>query len=234
MVQFINMKYLRNKVRELRSQGLTYNEIQIDLGHLVPKSTLSNWCMDIQLTAEQRKRIQALSSKNLIVAREAAVESKLARRKLDLGIARREAKHLVGAVSVRDAKIALAMLYLGEGYKYPSYSGLRLGSSDQNIILLYIRLLMICFGKKPDDLKCIISHRVDQDLEQLITYWSSLTKIPNANFYRSKPDPRTADKPTRNSNYMGVATISCPSTSEQQELSQIAIGFSGAKIRHES
>ena len=216
------MNTLRSEVRELRKQGLTYREIQSGIGREVPKSTLSNWCIGIKLTVRQRKRIQAMSEKNLLAAREIAIESHAVRREASLNSSNREAIDLVSTIDSRDAKLALAMLYLGEGYKYPSYSGLRLGSSSAEIVLLYIRLLYMCYDKTPDNLKCIISHRADQELERLIEYWSSLTKIPNANFYRSKPDPRTANKPTKNLDYMGVATISCPSVSQQLELAQIA------------
>jgi hypothetical protein len=224
------MNNLRYKVRNLREQGLTYREIQGVLGKTVPKSTLSSWCIGIKLTSEQRKRINVLSDKNLVNAREIAAESQENRREKELNLAYEDAVKLVSTIRMRDAKIALAMLYLGEGYKHPSYSGLRLGSSAPDIVLLYIRLLKICFNKDPYDLKCIISHRADQDLDQLIVYWSALTKIPGANFYRSKPDPRTVNKPTKGLNYMGVATISCPSASQQRELAQIAIGFLAAKI----
>ena len=222
------MNILRSEARELREQGLTYREIQMALARPVAKSTLSNWCINIKLTSEQLERVRVLSEKNLMAAREMAVDSQVARREKDLISSYRDATNLISTIDLRDAKVALAMLYLGEGYKYPSYGGLRLGSSDPTIVLTYISLLNICYGKTPNELKCIISHRADQDLEQLIDYWSGLTNIPNVNFYRSKPDPRTVNKPTKNLSYMGVATISCPSVSQQLELAHIATGLLAA------
>ena len=223
------MSELQSETRKLREQGLTYREIQDIIGQPVPKSTLSNWCSGITLTDQQRQRISSLNKQNLVTARKLALDSQVARRHTNLSLAHQDAVQLVSTIELRDAKIALAMLYLGEGYKHPSYSGLRLGSSTPDIILLYIKLLKICFDKSPDDLKCIISHRADQDLEKLIKYWSSLTTIPAMNFYRSKPDPRTLNKPTRNLNYMGVATISCAGATQQQELAQIALGVLAAE-----
>lgn len=225
------MSDIRLQVRAFRQQGLTYREIQQRLGQAIPKSTLSNWCADIALTAKQQQRITMRSRRNLVTARAKAAQSLATRQKEQATNIRQQAEQVVNQLNYRDAHLALAMLYLGEGYKYPSYSGLRLGSSDPLIIKLYIRLLGICYNKTPSDLKCIISHRVDQNLDTLIQYWSTLTDIPPANFYQSKPDPRTAHKPTKNRTYMGVATVSCSGTNEQRTLAEIATAILSANYQ---
>lgn len=216
------MNDLRQSARELRKKGLTYAEIGLVIGKSIPKSTMSYWCRDIVLTEVQQARITTAIRDHLANARTIASRSRL-----DLQHKRSEeggtqALELVGDLRLREAKIVLAALYLGEGYKYPSYRGMRLGSSDPDIIKLYIRLLRICFGIEPANMKCIISHRADQKLTDLINYWSGVTGISPLHFYRSKPDPRTTHKPTKNQNYKGVATISCRGVAQQLELAHVA------------
>lgn len=116
----------------------------------------------------------------------------------------------------------LSFLYLGEGAKRGSHSGIQLGSSDQDIIKLYLRLLKRCYKINPAQLKCRISYRADQDIRSLEEYWSKITKIPLSNFYKTIPDPRTAGKPTKNSDYKGVCVISGSRSYIQLELETIS------------
>ncbi len=114
------------------------------------------------------------------------------------------------------------MLHLGEGAKWKSHRGLMLGSSDPDIIRLYIKLLKICYGKKNTDMRCRISYRADQDINELETYWSKITNISRSNFYKTRPDPRTVGKPTKNKDYKGVCVITSSGTDIQLELESIA------------
>lgn len=120
-------------------------------------------------------------------------------------------------------RVLLSILYLGEGSKWKSHSGLILGSSDPNIILLYIKLLQLCYGIKPGTLKCRVSYRADQDIKQLERYWSKVTAIPLENFYKTIPDPRTVGKPTKNLDYKGVCVIVGGSSTIQLELELIPL-----------
>lgn len=119
-------------------------------------------------------------------------------------------------------KLALAMLYLGEGAKWKSHSGLLLGSSDPNIIGIYLYLVRVCYNLMPENLKCRVSYRADQNIEELENYWSTITTIPLENFYETKPDARTIGKPTRDGNYKGVCVIMGGGTAIQHELDIIA------------
>lgn len=115
-------------------------------------------------------------------------------------------------------KMLLAMLYLGEGCKWKSHKGMILGSSDPNIIQLYLQLLHLCYGLKPEQMKCRVSYRADQNIRLLETYWSKITGIPLNNFYKTKADPRTIGKPTKKKDYKGVCVINGGGTAIQREL----------------
>ena len=115
----------------------------------------------------------------------------------------------------------LAFLYLGEGSKWHSHKGLTLGSSSENIILLYIKLLNVCYKIDPKNLKCRVSYRADQNINKLERYWSRATSIPLKNFYKTIPDPRTIGKPTKKKSYKGVCVVMTGHTDIQLELEMI-------------
>lgn len=118
-------------------------------------------------------------------------------------------------------KMLLAVLYFGEGAKWKSHHGLMLGSSDPNLVCLYINLLRECYGINSKSLKCRVSYRADQNINSLQRYWSRVTSIPISNFYKTIPDPRTIGRPTRRKEYKGVCVIMCGGTHTQLELEMI-------------
>ena len=207
----------------MRRQGKTYGEIRLAVNRQIPKSTLSNWCKNVILPNEYNERLKKIIAKNSEKSRAyALVINKIRREKYLQSIIEKE-KRL--AIKLRDkdvAKIALSMLYLGEGAKWKGHSGLFLGSSDPDIILLYILLLAKCHGIKSNQLRCRIGYRADQNIRKLERYWSHVTKIPIRNFYKTKPDPRTKGKKTRKVDYKGVCVITCAGARIQLELEALA------------
>lgn len=213
---------LRKKVRKLRSKGKTYTEIRQFLDVSIPKSTLSNWCYGVILPDWYTAKIRDLNHKSFTKAQVMAWASMRRKRELFLDKVRREATKVLKKFNLENLKIALAMLYLGEGAKWKSHSGLMLGSSDPQIILLYISLIEKCYKIKLSQLKCRISYRADQNIRELEKYWSDITGIPKENFYKTKPDPRTKGKKTKKKDYQGVCVIYCAGSHIQLELEEIA------------
>lgn len=212
---------LRNRVRKLRSQGKTYAEIRNFLDISIPKSTLSNWCNDVILPDWYNNKIQKLNHKSFIKAQAMAWASMRRKRELFLDHVKEEAKKVIEKFDLANLKIVLAMLYLGEGAKWSGHSGLLLGSSDPKIILLYILLLGKCYKIQLSQLKCRISYRADQNIRELEKYWSGVTGISQKNFYKTKADPRTRGKKTKNKDYRGVCVITCAGSHIQLELEEI-------------
>ena len=70
------------------------------------------------------------------------------------------------------AKIALAMLCLGEASKWSfSHRGFCLGSSDYRIITLFLKLLRICFRDfNITKIRCTVQCRADQNIIELQKY----------------------------------------------------------------
>lgn len=215
-------KPFREEVRILRSQGKTYSEIRQNLNLSISKSTLSNWCQGVVLPSWYNEKIKELNNKNFTRARAMALASIRRKRELHLKKVQKGAATVFEKFNKESLKVALAMLYLGEGAKWKGHSGLMLGSSDPNIILLYISLLRECYNIAIEQLKCRVSYRADQNINKLEQYWSSVTRISRKNFYKTKPDPRTSGKKTRRPDYMGVCVVTCAGARIQLELEAIA------------
>lgn len=213
---------IREKVRKLRSEGKTYNEIRQTLNISIPKSTLSSWCRGVILPNWYPAKIRELNRKSFKKAQIMAWASRRRKRELFLDKVRQEARKVIKKLNLENLKIVLAMLYLGEGAKWKTHSGLMLGGSDPLVILLYILLLKKCYNIKPSQLKCRISYRADQDICELEKYWSGITGIPQENFYKTKPDPRTVGKKTKKKDYKGVCVLTCAGSHIQLELEEIA------------
>lgn len=209
------------EIRSLRKQGLTYHEINQKIGKRIPKSTLSYICESIVSTPEQAERKKVFLLELLAENRQKAIETN---RRIQESILLQIRQKNIGfrRLSNREAKIALALLYLGEGAKRSSHRGIYLGSSDPKIISIFLGLMKRCYGIEAGEFKCRISYRMDQDLNDLESFWSRHTGIPRDNFYKTKPDPRTSGKPTLRSDYKGVCVLTRKGTEIQLELQTIA------------
>lgn len=211
----------KSMAQKLRKEGKTYTEIRTLLGSRIPKSTLSHWCSNVNMPAWYQKKVDELNKSNFSKAQKMAwVSSRTKREQMIKNIFKRN-KHLIKKADQDVSKMLLAFLYLGEGSKWNGHSGLMLGSSDINIIKLYLQLLKRCYSLDANILKCRISYRADQDISLLEKYWSRITGIPLKNFYKTKPDPRTVGKPTKNRDYKGVCVIMGGGTAIQLELEAI-------------
>lgn len=211
------------RIRSLRTNGLTYREINDELGMSIPKGTLSYLCKGISPGNGYEERIVAEAHERLRFIRELAVKKNrqiLERRFADARMRSRFAAGLVKDKQV--AKIALAMLYLGEGAKWKGRRGLMLGSADPNIVSIYIQLLGICYGIGRDELRCRLQYRADQDGEVLLDFWSSAINIPKEQFYKPYVDKRTVGQTTKKSEYKGVCSVTCAGADIQLELQAIS------------
>lgn len=215
---------LRQRARKLRSLGKTYREISNAIHVSVPKNTLSDWCHDVTLPDEYQKRIQQLNILNLGKARAIGVASNAIKREKLFGQLTKK-NHPISEKIKRNyvAKIALAMLCLGEASKYSTRSsGFYLGSSDPRIITLFLELLKSCFPFKIEKVRCTVQCRADQDTQALEIFWQKVTHISSKNFYKSRIDSRTIGKPTENKDYKGVLKVDYFDRSVQLELESLA------------
>lgn len=221
------MAYPANIIQEaiqLRSVGKTYGEIRLLLKRHIPKSTLSDWCKNVILPKDYAERISALNFNNLNKARLIAKEiNKIKREEFFKEINEANIPIAETMQNPETARIALAMLCLGEARKYSFKGGpFSLGSSDPRIITLFLELLKKCFNFKLEKVRCTVQCRADQNIETLERFWLNVTKIPKKLFYKARIDPRTIGKPTKKKDYMGVLNVYYFDTKVQLELESLA------------
>ncbi len=87
--------------------------------------------------------------------------------------------------SVQELKAIGAMLYWGEGYKnYTDNSVVDFANSDPNMILLFLAFLRKVYGIDESHLRVYLYCYSDQEINSLITFWSTLTSIPKSRFQK--------------------------------------------------
>lgn len=214
---------IKEQALKLRKQGKTYLEIQRKLKLVIPKGTLSYWCRNTPLPLGYKRKIRQYNIFNLNKARKIAMAVKKVEREKYLQLVASRNTHLAKALRNRDtAKIALSMLYLGEGSKDPQRGSLMFGNSDPFIMSLFLRLLRYCYKINENKFRCTLQCRADQNIKELERFWSKITKIPPDRFYKARIDPRTIGKPSKKLDYKGVCRVDCFSAETFIELKQIA------------
>ncbi|MBI5452730.1 hypothetical protein HY945_04665 [Candidatus Gottesmanbacteria bacterium] len=212
------------EIRRLRSLGKTYSEIINQVRLKIPKSTLSDLVQGVILPPKYVEKISKLNATNLDRGRKTAwIINSIKRKEFLEGLSK--INHPI-AEKIKDkeiAKIALAMLCLGEASKYATGGGrFSLGSSDHKIIVILLELLKICFDVDMKKIRATVQCRADQNTANLERYWRKITGIPKGLFYKPLIDPRTKGKPTKRKNYMGVLRIDYFDTKLQLELESLA------------
>lgn len=221
-VQCSDMRSERNAVLRLRSQGKTYSEIQNILRVHIPKSTLSQWCKEVKMSATHKLRIEMLSSNNLERGRKKSLIINSRKRIERVRLFQTSNTELWDRYTKDDAtrKIVLAILYIAEGHK--NRDSVVFGNSDPGIIRMFMRLMRSTYKIDESKFRITVQCRADQNPEILKIFWSKVTKVSYEQFYKPQIDKRTVGKPTKKRDYKGVCRIDYFSTVIDQELKYIA------------
>ncbi|WP_395361009.1 hypothetical protein ACHGLA_14835 [Streptomyces sp. YH02] len=194
---------LRDRARELRLQGMTYDQIQVELG--CSKSSISLWVRDLpkpepRYTEEERRiRMNA----GLARLRSAQEEERQETKRL--------ARESVGALTDRELLVAGVALYWAEGAKDKTYSRrerLQFINSDPNVITLYLRWLDL-LGVARDRLHFRVSIHESADAAEAQQFWAELAGVDSSTFQRAtlkRHNPRTVRKNTTEA-YRGCLII---------------------------
>ncbi len=110
---------LIHQAQNLRALGKTYSEIRENLKLNIPKSTLSDWCGKVKLPDEYQARIDEMNVQNL--GRAVATMVAMNKVKREEFFAKISQINIPVAEKIFEpdmAKVALAMLCLGEASKF--------------------------------------------------------------------------------------------------------------------
>ena len=195
---------------------------QIESRLKIPRSTLSGWLRNIKLSRKQKERLLHNWKKALSSARIGAVLWHNKQKALRLSLAKRQATDVFRKINPRDGHtldLALAMLYLGEGFKKTTETGM--GNSDPTILNFFIAALKMNYNVPISKIRCELHLRADQNPKLATMFWSDQLGIPINNFTSPSIDKRTIGKPTY-STYHGVCVIRCGDVAIQRKLTYLS------------
>ncbi|MFK4153317.1 hypothetical protein ACI2LV_15225 [Streptomyces fungicidicus] len=195
---------LREKARELRLRGWTYDRIQVELG--CSKGSISLWVRD--LPKPERKRSPEEAS---AIARR-GWEATLRRREEERQRTKAAAAAEIGALTDRELFIAGVALYWAEGAKDKPYArreNVQFVNSDPGVIQLYLAWLDL-LGVERDRLRYRVMIHESADVEGARSYWADLLGVDASLFQRTtlkKHNPKTVRKNVGDG-YRGCLAIS--------------------------
>lgn len=208
---------------KLRKKGLSIRNIEKSLH--IPRSTLSGWFKNVQLSLKQKYILNRKRLKSLKEARKHAVKWHNLQKEQRLIEAENKATEILNQIDYKNPLIqefALAMLYLGEGSKTKSGTGI--GNSDPLILKFFIKTLLKNQFVDISKIKCALHLRADQNPEILKTYWSKELDIPLKNFTSPSLDIRTKGHPTYPT-YRGVCVVQCGNIALQRKWTCLSRKF---------
>ncbi|WP_406861375.1 hypothetical protein ABZO31_13290 [Streptomyces sp. HUAS MG47] len=161
---------LRTKARELRLQGLTYDQIQLELG--CSKSSISLWVRDLPKPPRRtRERASEIAKRGW--------EPTLRRREEERRNAKEAAAAQIGELSDRELMIAGVCLYWAEGTKDKPHARrerVTFVNSDPTMIRTFVRWLDLV-GIEPERRTFYVMVHENADVRAAEQHWADLVSI---------------------------------------------------------
>ncbi|MFE6691273.1 hypothetical protein ACFVFQ_32995 [Streptomyces sp. NPDC057743] len=194
---------LRAKARELRTQGLTYDQIQLELG--CSKSSISLWVRDLPKPPRRSPSEQARIAGRKRWDHELAVRDEERRRTKDAAEAE------VGALSDRELLFIGAALYWAEGMKDKPHARREhvvFVNSDPGVIEVFLAWLRM-LGVEPERLRYRVMIHVTADVPAAERHWADLVGVDVSALQKTtikKHNPKTVRRNT-GEGYYGCLVI---------------------------
>lgn len=166
---------------ELRKKGLSYREIQRDIR--VSKSTLSLWCRDVILSAEQLERLQKRKIAGAERGRIIGAKRQQQKRIIQTEKLLKEGIKEVGKLNTRDRFLTGIALYAADGSK--TGHEVAFTNSNPEIIKFMTEWYREFCGISYSRMYGSLWIHENNDKEKAERFWSKLTKIPKKNFHKA-------------------------------------------------
>ncbi|KES06123.1 hypothetical protein BU52_15415 [Streptomyces toyocaensis] len=195
---------LRERARDLRLQGWTYDQIQVELG--CSKSSISLWVRDLPKPERKRTREEASA-----IARR-GWEATLRRREEERQRTKATAAGEIGTLTDRELFIAGVALYWAEGAKDKPYArreNVQFVNSDPGVIHVYLAWLDL-LGVERSRLRYRVMIHETADVEGAERHWAGLLGIDVALLQKTtikKHNPKTVRKNVGD-DYRGCLVVS--------------------------
>ena len=219
---------IKRQVIKYRLAGNSLRDAKQKFG--IPKATLSGWFKNVKLSDSKKKILDKKWRKALVYARTKSVIWHNVEKKKRIELAEKEAEKSLSKLKFdsNEIEIALAMIYLGEGFKTSVCTGI--GNSDPLVLKFFIRALEINYSFDRLKIKCELHLRADQNINLIRKYWSKELGIPIRNFTSVSVDKRTLGRKTY-SHYKGVCVLRCGTVAISRKLVYLSRRFCERIIR---
>ena len=177
------------------------------------------------MTADQKERLAKNKKEALARAQILASQWHVKSKQQRLVLAEQQAFGVLANIDIGNRYIidlALAMLYLGEGFKRNLETGI--GNTDPLIIKFFLSALKRIYNLDLNKIRCELHLRIDQDPILMKKYWAEELNLPIENFKYVYFDKRTANSKTING-YKGVCMLRCANVAIQRKLINISREF---------
>ncbi|MFD5567042.1 hypothetical protein [Streptomyces cadmiisoli] len=182
---------LRDRARELRLQGRTYDQIQVELG--CSKSSISLWVRDLPKPERRRSPGEAAA-----IAKK-GWEAKLRIRDEERQRTKEEARRAVGRLSPRELFLVGVSLYWAEGGKDKPYDRrecVTFVNSDPGMIRVFLAWLDL-LGVERERIRYHVMIHENADVAEAERYWADLVDAGRHSFNKTtlkKHNPKTVRK----------------------------------------
>ncbi|MFH0519894.1 hypothetical protein ACHBTE_22320 [Streptomyces sp. M41] len=182
---------LRDRARELRLQGWTYDQIQVELG--CSKSSISLWVRDLPKPERRRSTDEAAA-----IGRR-GWEARLRIRDEERRQTKEVAKQAIGGLSARELFLVGVSLYWAEGSKDKPYArreNVTFVNSDPGMIQVYLSWLDL-LGVDRDRLRFNVMIHETADVPGAEQFWADLVGADRSAFNKTtlkKHNPKTVRK----------------------------------------
>ncbi|MFE1776188.1 hypothetical protein [Streptomyces sp. NPDC059008] len=183
---------LREKARELRRQGMTYDQIQVELG--CSKSSISLWVRDLPKPAPRRTPAEQAR-----LAVRKRWEHELAVRDEERQRRKTTAHNEIGTLTDRELFLVGVGLYWSEGTKSKPHARretVTFINSDPDMIVLYLAWLGL-LGVESERLRFHVMVHENADVAAVEQYWADLVRIDASTLGKTtlkKHNPKTVRK----------------------------------------
>ncbi|MFF4547534.1 hypothetical protein ACFY1J_25445 [Streptomyces sp. NPDC001406] len=182
---------MRERARDLRRQGWTYDQIEAELG--CSRSSVSLWVRDLPRPERKRSPEEAAA-----IARK-GWEAKLRIRDEERRRSKDEAKQSIGDLSARELFLVGVGLYWAEGSKdkpYDRRENVTFVNSDPGVIKVYLAWLDL-LGVERARLRYTVMIHENADVSGAERYWADLVGADASAFNKTtlkKHNPKTVRK----------------------------------------
>lgn len=182
-------KQEKDTARALRKEGLSINEIAQKVG--VSKASVSLWVRDIELSTKQRSKLNANGFSVDVIEKRRIKRIRNTREKHQAVIT--EAKRDVGCLTRRELFLVGTALYWGEGGKTERGMA-RISNSDPLLIQLMMRFFLEICSVEPKKFRGHVHTFSHLNAKKAERYWSSVSGIPQEQFYKTYSKPSVASE----------------------------------------